>query len=160
MPDTALSVADVSALARERDRRQFADYVALHAANRKFIPRDEETTLLKAAIADFGMDRDQAQGVLMGIASEREICLESQAEENVRAFLEHKARKLKVARKDFKEAAAMYRRLVSDGLTNKEAKQRVKAIMIREGMKPRRIRLLFVPLLIPGARRWYNRIRV
>lgn len=160
MPDTALSVADVSALSRERDRRQFADYVSLHAANRKFLSRDEETTLLKAAIADFGMDRDQAHGVLTGIAHEREICLESEAEQSVRGFLAHKARKLKIARKDFKEAAAMYKRLVNDGLTTKEAKQRVKAIMIREGMGPRRIRLFFVPLLIPGAKRWYNRIRV
>lgn len=160
MPDHALTASDVGALARERDRRQFADYVSLHATNRKFIPRDEETALLKSAIADFGMDRDQAQGVLAGIASERGICLESQAEQNVRAFLAHRAHKEKIARKDFKEAAAMYRQLVNDGLTIKEAKQRVKAIMIREGMKPRRIRLLFVPLLIPGARRWYNRIRV
>lgn len=160
MADSALSVADVSALTRERARRQFADYVSLHGTNRKFIPRDEETALLKAAIADFGMDRDQAHGVLMGIASERGLSLESQAEQNVRAFLEHKARKMKIARKDFKEAAAMYRRLVNEGVTKKEAKQRVKAIMMREGMQPRRIRLLFVPLMIPGAKRWYNRIRV
>lgn len=160
MPDTALSVADVSALARERDRRQFADYVRLHATNRKFVPRDEETTLLKTAIADFGMDRDQARGVLGSIASEQGVYLESQADQSVRAFLAHKARKLKVARKDFMEATAMYRRMVNNGLTKKDSKKRVKEIMIREGMQPRRIRLLFIPLVIPGAKRWYNRIRV
>lgn len=159
MPDHALSVSDVSALSRERERRQFADYVDLHATNRRFLSRDDETVLLKQAIADFGMDRDQARGVLYSIADDKDIRLESQAERNVRAFLVYKSPKMKVARKHFKEAAVMYRNLVNDGLTLKEAKQRVKGIMIRENMRPRRIRLLFVPLPIPGARRWYNRIR-
>ena len=160
MPDHSLSVSDVSALSRERDRRQFSDYVSLHATNKRFIPREDETVLLKAAISDFGMDRDQAQGVLHGIAQDKDIRLESQAEENVRAFLKHRSRKDKVSRKDFNEAARMYRGLINDGLTLKQAKQQVKRIMIREELRPRRIRLLFVPLPIPGARRWYNRIRV
>ena len=159
MPDNSLSMADVSSLSRERDRRQFSDYVGLHATNRRFIPRDEETALLKQAISDFGMDRDQAQGVLYAIADEKDIRLESQAERNVRAFLAHKSPKQKVMRKHFREAAVMYRNLLNEALTLKEARQRVKGIMIREGMRPRRIRLLFLPLPIPGARRWYNRIR-
>jgi hypothetical protein len=78
----------------------------------------------------------------------------------VRAFLEHRAPKKKVSRRQFNEAARMYRRLVNDGITRKEAKQRVKGIMIRNEMRPQRIRLLFVPILLPGAKRWYNRIRV
>lgn len=159
MPE-ALSVTDVSALARDRDRRKFADFVRLHASERRFIGRDDETRILKSGIADFGMDYDEARGVLLGVAGEHQLALESQAEQNVRAFLQHRAPKKKVSRKQFREAARMYRRLVNDGITPKEAKQRVKGIMIRDGMQPRRIRLFFLPILLPGAKRWYNRIRV
>jgi hypothetical protein len=160
MPDHALSPSEVGALTRDRDRRKFADFARLHANDRRFVSRDNERMILKSGIADFGMDYDEAHGVLLGVAAEQKLALESQAEQNVRAFLEHKARKKKISRKEFKEAAAMYRQLVNDGLTRKEAKQRVKAVMMRCGLRPKRIRLLFLPLPIPGARRWYNRIRV
>lgn len=159
MPE-ALSMSDVSGLARDRDRRKFADFVRLHASERRFIGRDDETRILKSGIADFGMDFDEARGVLIGVAGEHQLALESQAEQNVRAFLEHRAPKKKISRKLFNEAARMYRRQVNDGVTMKEAKQRVKSIMIRNDMRPRRIRLLFIPILLPGAKRWYNRIKV
>ncbi|MBF0130015.1 MAG: hypothetical protein HQL33_08475 [Alphaproteobacteria bacterium] len=108
--------------------------------------------VLRTGVSEFGLGLDEAKGILFSVAADRNIALESQAEKYLGHFLNHVGQKRKVSRKDFDDAVEFYKKLTHQAVPDNEARKRVKAMMERNSMKPRRswIRL--------GSRKWYNRI--
>lgn len=134
---------------RSRAKR-FADYIRLHAANEKVITLPIEARLLRTGINDFGLDLDEAQGILMAVATRESIALESLAERPTRVMVDHVTGGKKISKKQFKQVVAFYRRLANDAISEDDAGKQVKRIVEGDGLKVRRNMI--------GLRRWYNRI--
>ena len=58
-----------------RDTKQFADFVRIHALDGNLITRDDEMRILKEGVTRFGMDLEEARGILLRAAAEHNITL-------------------------------------------------------------------------------------
>lgn len=139
--------------ASDDEKRKFADFVRVHTVDQRFITREEEKRLLQEGILRFGLDLDEANGILLRVASEEKIALERLEEERIRRILAQLGgRKRKIAKRDFAQTAATYRELSNGGMTDAEAKRKVKRIMESEGYAARRTRWMI------GSKRWYRQV--
>ena len=72
----------------KRDKKQFADFVRIHAINGNLITREDEMKVLKEGITRYRMELDEATGIMLSVAAEHDIALTSQAEHHVEVMLE------------------------------------------------------------------------
>jgi hypothetical protein len=138
--------------ASPHDRKKFGDYVRVHAIEGELITREDEAKVLKEGITAFGLELNEARGILLGVAADHDIALATSAEHQVATMLEHVVRKKKIHRKSFKDAVAIYKRLTKSRLSETEMNKRVKQMVLDRGWKPRKTRWLI------GTRRWFKRI--
>lgn len=145
---------------------RFADYVRLHGASQKLILIEQERELLKAGITEFGLSLSEASGLLHSAVRESDTLLESQAEQHLHTLLDEprtprEARlaargrpvdKMRLTRKQFERAVDFYQTLTRAALSRDEARQRVKAMVLRQKRKACRDwwRL--------GSRKWFDAI--
>lgn len=135
------------------DKKKFSDYIRLHAEDGHVISLEGERELLKKAVVDFSLDLDQARGILMHVAEDQDITLESDVNAHVKAYLQQIAnRRGGVTRRQFKSAVGMYTRMTGNALDPADVQKRVKSIMERAKLHPRRSGLLL------RTRRWYRKI--
>lgn len=134
--------------------QRFAEFVRLHASEGGVISGEDELKVLRTGVSEFGLGLDEAKGILLGVTADRNIALESQVEKYLGHFLNHFGQKRKVSRKEFDNAVEFYKRLTHQAVSENDARKRVKAMMERASLKPRRVwsRL--------GSRKWYNSISV
>ena len=59
------------------EKKKFGDYVRIHAVDGELITREDETKVLKEGITQFGLDLNEARGILIGIAADHDIALVS-----------------------------------------------------------------------------------
>src|ERR1700680_4803344 len=52
-----------------RGTKQFADFARIHAINGKLITREDEMRILKEGVTRFGMELEEARGILLRSAS-------------------------------------------------------------------------------------------
>jgi hypothetical protein len=164
------SVEDVHSRHSYSDQRlagRFADYVRLHGKGKKIIFIEQEHDLLKAGISEFGLSLSEASGVLHGAAEESGATLESQVERHLQTYLSEprNRREARLAergkpvnsnalpRKRFEQAVDFYQTLTRAALTRDEARKRVKAMVMRMGLKARRDWLRL------GSSKWFNAIK-
>ena len=134
--------------------RRFADYIRLHATQGKYLSRDDELTALKSGVSDFGIGLDEAKGVLYRVAEDRSLALQSQIEQQLRAFLIQISRKKAISKDSFNDCVEIYTKLAHNAVSKAEAERRVKMLVLDEGIRAKRNwRRL-------GSRKWFNRIRV
>ncbi len=138
--------------AQERDKTKFADFVQIHTIEGKIITRADEKKILEEGLTRFGLDFREAQGILLSVASEREIALVSHVEHHIGTYLEQVAKRGKVSRKDFNKAGMLYRKLTNDTIPVNEIRTRIKQMIEHNGGTGKRRRWLF------GSRRWFNKI--
>ncbi|MEO5372935.1 MAG: hypothetical protein H7840_01510 [Alphaproteobacteria bacterium] len=133
--------------------QRFAEFVRLHATEGGVLSAEDELKVLRTGVSEFGLGLDEAKGILLGVAADRRIALESQVERHLGHFLGPAGKNRKVSREKFNEAVEFYKRLTYESVSQTDAEKRVKAVMERTGLKPRRSwsRL--------GSRKWYNRIK-
>lgn len=158
---------DVSAnlpFAYRAQNGRFADYVRLHAMQRKLILLEKEHELLKAGVGNFGLSLSEARAILHGTAEEAEATLESQVERHVQSYLtqppgarqrrlaERDVKAAKLSRRRFEQAVDFFQTLTREALSRDDARARVKAMVRRLGLKARRDWLRL------GSRKWYNGI--
>jgi hypothetical protein len=144
--------AESSMTASPHDRKKFGDYCRIHAIEGELITREDEAKVLKEGITQFGLELNEARGILLGIAADHDIALVSGAEQQVATMLEHVVRKKKIRRKTFIDAVAIYKKLTKNRMSEIEMKKRVKQMVLDRGWKPRKTRWLI------GTRRWFKRI--
>ncbi|CAA7623911.1 conserved hypothetical protein [Candidatus Terasakiella magnetica] len=132
--------------------RRFADYVRLHASQGKYLSFEDELQALKTGVSDFDIGLDEAKGVLYRVAEDRSLALQSQTEQQLRAFLTQLSKKGTISHESFSDAVSIYRKLTHNAISEDDAKKRVKAMVLDEGLKAKRLwkRL--------GSRKWFNRI--
>ncbi len=150
---------------RNRDAsHRFADYVRLHGRS-KIILVEQEQELLKAGILQFGLTLEQAKSILYGVADGCDAVLESQVEKHIQTALAKpgsrrerrrasRGQKLEsLSRQRFETAVDLYQTLTREALSRDEARQRVKQMVRRLGLRARRDwwRL--------GSRKWYDGIQ-
>jgi hypothetical protein len=138
--------------ALERDKAKFADYVQIHTIEGKVITRADEKKILEEGLTRFGLDFREAQGILLSVASERDIALVSHVEHHIDIFLQQVVKRDKVPRKDFNKANLLYRKMTNDTIPVSEIRTRIKQMMEHNGWTGRRRRWLF------GSRRWFKKI--
>ena len=143
---------ETSMSASPHDKKKFGDYVRIHAIDGELITRDDETKVLKEGITQFGLELNEARGILLGIAADFDIALVSGAEQQVTTLLEHLVKKNRINQKGFADAVAIYRRLTKGRIPDAELRKRVKQMVLDRGWKARKTRWLI------GSRRWFRRI--
>ena len=136
---------------RDEAIQRFIGYVRLSALDKPFISRSEERRLLEHGISSFGLSPDDAKGALLAVAQASDASVERDIDRRIVPILERfGGRRRKLSKRKFKEAAAIYRGLAGAGLSDEEARIRVKRAMEENGFRARR-GMFF-------SRRWYNRI--
>jgi hypothetical protein len=139
-------------VASSNEKKQFGDFVRIHAIQGVVLTREDEAKVLKEGITQFGLDLTEARGILLAVAAEHDIALVSAAEQQVETLLEHMVTKNRIAQKAFTDACAIYKKLTQGRLAEGEIAKRVKQMVLDHGWRPRRTRWLI------GSRRWFRKI--
>jgi hypothetical protein len=135
-----------------RDKKQFADFVRIHAINGNLITREDEMKVLKEGITRYRMDLDEATGIMLSVAAEHDIALTSHAEHHVEVMLEQVVKRGKIGAKEFNDVVAIYAKLTNGSLSLPEIQKRVKQMVQERGWNGRRTRRIF------GSRKWFRKI--
>jgi hypothetical protein len=133
--------------------RRFADLVELQLVSRGYLSRSGELTLLERGVADFGLSLTEARGILAGAADRRDVALGRQLEKGVEEWVKMAAgRRKKLSRRQFSQAVRTLQASASGELEPGEAERRVKSLMMKHEIMPKRSGLF-------RTRRWYNKIQ-
>jgi hypothetical protein len=143
---------DLSMAASPFDKKKFGDLVRVHAIDGVLITREDEAQVLKVGISQFGLELNEARGILLGVAADNDIALVSNAEQQVNAFLDFSVKRNRIGRKVFNNAAGIYTRLTKGLVPDVEIRKRLKEMVLLRGWKPRR------GIWLIGSRRWFRRI--
>jgi hypothetical protein len=131
-------------------RRKFKAMLPFFADDGSLLTAEREREALRTAVVDLDLDPDEAHGAIRQAAREHGIVLESKAVDVVQALLNNTP-KGKVPKKRFNEAVTTYAALTGRPKDTARAEKRVKALMDKLPLAPKRSVL--------GSRRWYNRIK-
>src|SRR5713226_3257365 len=134
------------------DKKKFADFVRIHAINGDLITRESEMLILKEGITRFGLNLDEANGIMLSVVAEHDIALVSQAEHHVETLLEQLVKKGKISQKEFADTVAIYKKLTNGGVPEIDLKKRVKQMVQERGWNGRKTRWLL------GSRKWFRKI--
>ena len=135
-----------------KKKAKYSDFVRIHATEGKVINRDDEKKILKEGLKHFGLEFQDAQGILLSVASERDIALISRVEHHIDTNLAQKVKRGKISKQDFDDIVAVYGKLTNDSISKAEIHKRVKEMMLNHGWTGKRRRWMF------NSRRWFNRI--
>ena len=139
---------------RGGDSRRFGDLVKVNGLNRRFIDRAQERHLLEEGVTRFGLTLDEARGVLRSVAEDNGFVFESESGKRIQQLMSRNAgRRGMISRSQFRQMSQVLRDFSDNTINDAEAKRQLKRIMIENGWRPKRTRLL-------RSRRWYKTIEV
>lgn len=136
-------------------RRRFADMVRIEGMNGGFIRLEDERRLLQDGMARFHLSLDEAHGLMLATVNDQNLALQRLADEGARDLLNMQAnqnRGRRLSRREFDQAVEMYRAKTRGRISPEEARRRVKALIVEEGIRPRRAGWII------RSRRWFNSI--
>lgn len=136
-------------------RRRFADMVRIEGMNGGFIRVEDERRLLQDGMARFHLSLDEANGSMLATVNDQKLVLQRVADDATREILTMQANQnsgRRLSRREFEQAAEMYRAKARGKITPDEARRRVKALMVEEGIRPRRAGWVI------RSRRWFNSV--
>src|SRR5260221_12104497 len=136
----------------QADKKKFADFVRMHAINGDIITLESEMAILKEGVTRFGMNLDEANGIMLGVAAEHDIALVTHAEHHIETLLEQLVKKGKISQKEFDDAVAIYKKLTNGGVPDSDLKKRGKQMVKYRGWNALRTRWLL------GSRKWFRKI--
>jgi hypothetical protein len=144
--DAGQATADSDASAR------FAELAELRLMNKEFLAAEDEVTLLEEGMRTYGLTLAQARGVLAKAADDQDVALARELEKGVEQWVRTAGgRGKRLGRRQFDQMVATYENGAQGEMTRDEVKKRVKALMERNDVEPRRAGLL-------RSRRWYSKI--
>ena len=135
-----------------QSKKQFSDFVRIHAVNKNLITRDSEASILKEGVTRFRLELEEANGILLAVAGEHDIALVSEVEDTVATLLEQLVKNGKIGKKEFSDAVAIYKKLTNGSISDLEVRRRIKQMIEEKGWRARKTRRLF------GTRKWFRRI--
>jgi hypothetical protein len=144
--------SEVEMAPSQLDKKKFADFVRIHAIDGDLITRESEMAILKEGITRFGLNLDEANGIMLSVVAEHDIALVSHAEHHIGTLLEQLVKKSKISQKEFDDAVAIYKKLTNGGVPDSDLKKRVKQMVEERGWNGRKTRWLL------GSRKWFRRI--
>jgi hypothetical protein len=131
---------------------RFAELVELRLTNREFLSAGDEVTLLEEGVRTYGLPLAQARGVVGKVADDNGVALARELEKGVEQWVKTAGgRGKRLGRRQFDQMVATYENGAHGELSKDEIKKRVKSLMERNDVEPKRAGLL-------RTRRWYNRI--
>ena len=136
------------------DREQFAEYVRAHAADLPFLTQEEERQLIRAGVARFVIDYDEARCLAVGILHDNNVALERQLDGRLEGVLQRYSktgRRRKISRKEFNHAVAIYRIWGRNGISEQQVKIKTKRMVEDNDWRVGRSRWT-------RSKRWYNKI--
>lgn len=136
---------------RSEQRRSLYEFVRIHGAKRRYLEHTAELEALRNAVFDLGLPSFEAESLLLGGAEACGVALESRVDRVMEVLLRASTdRRGAVDKNDFLRLARYARALSNDALSEAEAEAKVKAIVQRLEIPPRRQGLL-------GGVRWFRR---
>jgi len=129
--------------------------VRIEGMNGGFIRAEDERRLLQEGMSRFNLTLDEANGAMLATVNDQKLVLQRVADEGTREFLNiqaNRSRQRRLSRDDFRQAVEMYRAKARQKISEDEAKRRVKALMMEEGITAKRHGW------IVRSRRWFNSI--
>lgn len=133
-------------------RQRFRGFVHMAAMERGFLSRAEEKRLMEAAVERFGLEADEARGILLSVVDQHEFVLERELDRHIATLLERDGGKSKrINRKRFNETSRLYVRMSRGAVSEAEARRNVKRVMERRDLRPARSGLF-------ASRRWFRRV--
>lgn len=141
-----------SRMSSGQHKKQFSDFVRIHAVNKNLITRDSEAAILKEGVTGFHLELEEANGILLAVVGEYDIALVSEVEQTVATLLEQLVSRGKIGKKEFEDAVAIYKRLTNGSISDLEVRRRIKQMIEEHGWRARKTRMFF------GTRKWFRRI--
>lgn len=132
-------------------KKRFGEYVKVQALGGRHIDRATERRILEDGVMRFELSLEEGRQIMLGVAADEGYSFESAADDRIKDILDGFADKGKIDKREFSSAAVFYRKFCNNGVSEDEARRRVKKIMIEEGLKPKGFTLL-------GGKRWYNKV--
>lgn len=129
--------------------------VRIEGMNGGFIRSEDERRLLQDGMSRFNLSLDEANGAMLATVNDQKLVLQRVADEGTREFLNvqaNRTRQRRLSRQDFRQAVEMYRAKARQKISEEEAKRRVKALMLEEGISAKRHGWII------RSRRWFNSI--
>jgi len=131
---------------------RFAELVELRMMNKEFLTADDEIALLEDGMRTYDLTLAQARGILAKAAEDGDVALARELEKGVEQWVKTAAgRRKRLGRRQFDQMVATYETGANGELSKDDAKKRVKSLMERNDVEPKRAGLL-------RTRRWYNKI--
>lgn len=131
---------------------RFAELAELRLMNREFLTAEDEIGLLEEGMRTYGLTLAQARGVVSKVADDQDVALARELEKGVEQWVKTAGgRGKRLGRRQFDQMVATYENGAHGEMTRDEVKKRVKALMERNDVEPKRAGLL-------RTRRWYNKI--
>lgn len=131
---------------------RFAELAQLRLMNREFLAADDEIALLEDGMRTYGLTLAQARGVVSKVADDQDVALARELEKGVEQWVKTAGgRGKRLGRRQFDQMVATYENGAHGEMSRDEVKKRVKALMERNDVEPKRAGLL-------RTRRWYNKI--
>lgn len=125
--------------ATEDDKKKFADYIKLHALEKKALTREQEKRVLQDGIMEFDLSYDEARAILMSVCHDNDLVLERVEDDRLRDVLAQFATKKGYIRKqDFDDVLSISRKFYRGALSDEEIRRNLKRIAEENNIKPKR----------------------
>jgi len=136
----------------ENGYRRFSELVRVRARVARVIVADAEAALVEEGLRHFGVAAEEGRWIVLGVASDEDVGVESMLDARIAAVLARFARGAgRVGRREFEHAVAVYREWSNERIADAAVRAKLKQMVERRGWKPRRSGLL-------RSVRWFRRI--
>lgn len=143
---------EVDTTGKSEARGRFRGFVHMVMKDQRFLSRPEERRLMEEGVARFGLEADEARGIILAVADDNDFVLERELDRRIATVLERDAGKSRsIDRKRFDEAARLYVAKSNGAVSEAQARRNVKRVMEKEDLKPARSGLF-------ASRRWFRRV--
>jgi hypothetical protein len=134
-------------------RRSVYEFVRLSAARRRLMAVDAEAMVMHKAVFDLGLPAFEARCLILGGAEDCDVAVESRLDRILEILLKSSAdSRDRLRRAEFDRVVRYTKALSRHALDDSEARGKLKRLVGKLNLKPRRDGLL-------GTRRWFSRIR-
>ena len=133
--------------------RKFSEFVRVLARATGIIVSDDERNLLHEGLRHFGVQSEEGQWILLGVAADEGVGVESMLDRRIADVLGRFARSGgKLRKREFEDAVEIYRDWANERMSEDDIRKKLKKIVQQKNWKARRHGLL-------RSGRWFNRIK-
>ena len=133
--------------------RKFSEFVRVQARAAGIVAGDDERDLLQEGLRHFGVQSEEGQWILLGVAADEGVGVESMLDRRIADVLGRFAGSGgKLRKREFEDAVEIYRAWANNRMSDDDVRKKLKKIVKDKNWKARRQGLL-------RSGRWFNRIK-